>query len=81
MITETKELQDPLTNAKLESAKLALYLLMYAIIKVNPNYFSAEVYKTLALQEKYLIKQFQELDEGVTVNDLLVSLFEKERMH
>lgn len=72
----TPEPQDQLTNAK-----LALYLLMYAIIKVNPNYFNADVYKAVSLHEKDFIKQVQGLDEAVTVNDLLVSLFEKERMH
>jgi len=57
------EHQDQLTNAK-----LALYLLMYSIIKINPAYFSTEVYKTIGLQEKELIKQVQDLDEGVTIN-------------
>ena len=70
------EPQDQLTNAK-----LAIYLLMYSIININPSYFSTEVYKALNLQEKEIIKQLQGLDEGVTINDLLVSLFEKERMH
>jgi len=70
------ESQDQLTNAK-----LSIYLLMYSIIKVNPSYFSEDVYKAVSLHEKDFIKQVQNMDEGVTINDLLVSLFEKERMH
>ena len=76
-----KEQDDDLTNAKLENAKLVVYMLIYAITKINPNYLSAEVYKTVSLHEKDFIKQVQGLDEGITVNDLLISLFEKERMH
>lgn len=70
------EYQDQITNAK-----LAIYLMMYSLIKITPAYFSTDVYRVIALNEKDMIKQIQELDEGVTVNDLLVSLFEKERMH
>ncbi len=66
---------------QLSTAKLAVYVLICSIVKINPNYFSVDMYKALAKQEKDLIKRLQELDENITINDLLVSIFEKERMH
>lgn len=67
---------DPLTNAK-----LIIYVLTSSIIKVNPNYFNEEVFVALGQSEKELIKGLRELDEDVSINDLMVSLFSKERMH
>lgn len=67
---------DTLTNAK-----LIIYVLTSSIIKVNPNYFSKEVFIALGQSEKELIKALRELDEDVSINDLMVSLFSKERMH
>lgn len=65
----------------LTSAKLIIYVLTSSIIKVNPNYFSKEVFVALGQSEKELIKCLQELDEDVSINDLMVGLFSKERMH
>lgn len=66
---------DTLTNAK-----LIIYVLTSSIIKVNPNYFSEEVFVALGQSEKELIKSLQELDEDVSINDLMIALFQKERM-
>lgn len=67
---------DSLTNAK-----LIIYVLTSSIIKVNPNYFSEEVFVALGQSEKELIKGLQELDEDVSINDLMIALFQKERMY
>lgn len=67
---------DSLTNAK-----LIIYVLTSSIIKVNPNYFSEEVFVALGQSEKELIKGLRELDEDVSINDLMISLFQKEKLH
>lgn len=65
----------------LSTAKLCIYILTSSIIKVNPNYFSKEVFVALGQSEKELIKGLRELDEDVSINDLMIALFQKERMH
>ncbi len=65
----------------LTSAKLIIYVLTSSIIKVNPNYFSEEVFVALGQSEKELLKALRELDEDVSINDLMISIFQKERMH
>lgn len=79
-------MNDTLTNAKLiiqvgSNGVDASYVLTSSIIKVNPSYFSEEVFVALGQSEKELIKGLRELDEDVSINDLMVSLFSKERMH
>ena len=63
------------------SAKLLIYVLTSSIIKVNPRYFSQDAMEALASSEKELIQGLKGLDESVTVNDLMVSVFSKERLH
>lgn len=62
-------------------AKLLIYVLTSSIIKVNPMYFSQDAMEAAASAEKELIQGLKDLDEGVTVNDLMVSVFSKERLH
>lgn len=62
-------------------AKLLVYVLTSSILKVNPMYFTQDALNALASAEKELIQGLKDLDEGVTVNDLMVSVFSKERLH
>ncbi len=62
-------------------AKLLVYVLTSSILKVNPMYFTQDALDALASAEKELIQGLKDLDEGVTVNDLMVAVFSKERLH
>ena len=62
-------------------AKLLVYVLTSSILKVNPMYFTQDALNALASAEKELIQGLKDLDEGVSVNDLMVSVFSKERLH
>ena len=62
-------------------AKLLVYVLTSSILKVNPMYFTQDALDALASAEKELIQGLKDLDEGVSVNDLMVSVFSKERLH
>lgn len=63
------------------SAKLLIYVLTSSIIKVNPRYFSQDAMEALVSAEKELIQGLKGLDEGASVNDLMVAVFQKERLH
>lgn len=69
-----------MTSDSIES-KLLIYVLTSSIIKVNPRYFSQDAMEALASSEKELIQGLKDLDEGVSVNDLMVAVFSKERFH
>ena len=44
-------------------------------------YFTQDALNALASSEKELIQGLKDLDEGVSVNDLMVAVFSKERLH
>lgn len=52
-----------------------------SILKINPQYFSDEALDVIAKNEVELIRQLKELDEGVTLNELIVSVFNKREFH
>ena len=62
-------------------SKLLIYVLTSSILKVNPMYFTQNALNALASAEKELIQGLQDLDEGISVNDLMVAVFSKERLH
>ena len=62
-------------------AKLLVYVLTSSILKVSPMYFTQDALSALASAEKELIQGLKDLDEGVSVNDLMVAVFSKERLH
>lgn len=62
-------------------SKLLIYVLTSSILKVSPMYFTQNALNALASAEKELIQGLKDLDEGVSVNDLMVAVFSKERLH
>ena len=62
-------------------SKLLIYVLTSSILKVSPMYFTQDALDALASSEKELIQGLKDLDEGVSVNDLMVAVFSKERLH
>lgn len=65
----------------LDQAKLIIYVMTSSILKINPQYFSDEALDAIAKNEVELIRQLKELDEGVTLNELIVSVFNKKEFH
>ena len=65
----------------LDQAKLIIYVMTSSILKINPQYFSDEALAAIAKNEVELIRQLKELDEGVTLNKLIVSVFNKKEFH
>ena len=68
-------------NEPLDTAKLIIYVMTSSILKINPQYFSDEALDAIAKSEVELIRQLKELDEGVTLNELIINVFDKERFH
>ena len=67
--------------AALDTAKLLIYIMLSSLMKVHMQYFSPEAMQAIAENEKELLKNLRELDEDVNINDLVISLFQKERLH
>ena len=68
-------------NEPLDTAKLIIYVMTSSILKINPQYFSIEALDAIAKNEVELIRQLKELDEDVTLNELIVSVFNKKEFH
>ena len=66
---------------ELDTAKLIIYVMTSSILKINPQYFSIEALDVIAKNGVELIRQLKELDEGVTLNELIVSVFNKKEFH
>lgn len=62
-------------------AKMLIYVLTSSILRVNPNYFSENALLALESSQKELIEAFKTLDEDASIDDLMIALFQKERMH
>ena len=63
-------------------AKLIIYVMTTSIMKVNPQYFSIEALDAIAKNEVQLLKNLSEvLDEDLTLNELIINVFDKERFH
>ncbi len=67
---------------ELDTAKLIIYVMTSSILKINPQYFSIEALDAIAKHEVQLLKNLSEvLDEDLTLNDLIINVFDKERFH
>ena len=69
-------------NEPLDTAKLIIYVMTSSILKINPQYFSIEALDAIAKNEVQLLKNLSEvLDEDLTLNELIINVFDKERFH
>lgn len=67
---------------ELQQAKLIIYVMTSSILKINPQYFSIEALDAIAKNEVQLLKNLSEvLDEDLTLNELIINVFDKERFH
>jgi hypothetical protein len=67
---------------ELDQAKLIIYVMTSSILKINPQYFSIEALDAIAKNEVQLLKNLSEvLDEDLTLNELIINVFDKERFH
>lgn len=68
--------------AALDTAKLIIYVMTTSIMKINPQYFSIEALAAIGRNEVQLLKNLSEvLDEDLTLNELIINVFDKERFH
>ena len=68
--------------AALDQAKLVIYVMTTSIMKINPQYFSIEALAAIGRNEEQLLKNLSEiLENDVTLNELIISVFDKERFH
>ena len=69
-------------NEPLDTAKLIIYVMTASIMKVNSQYFSIEALTAIGRNEVELLKNLSEvLDEDLTLNELIINVFDKERFH
>ena len=67
---------------ELDTAKLIIYVMTTSIMKINPQYFSIEALAAIGRNEVQLLKNLNEvLEEGLTLNELIINVFDKERFH
>ena len=67
---------------ELDQAKLIIYVMTSSIVKINPQYFSIEALAAIGRNEVQLLKNLNEvLDEDLTLNELIINVFDKERFH
>ena len=67
---------------ELDTAKLIIYVMTTSITKINPQYFSTEALDAIAKREVQLLKNLSEvLDEDLTLNELIINVFDKGRFH
>ena len=60
----------------------ASYATTTSILKINPQYFSIDALAAIGRNEVQLLKSLSEvLDEDLTLNDLIINVFDKERFH
>ena len=69
-------------QTELDQAKLIIYVMTSSILKINPQYFSIEALDAIAKNEVQLLRNLSEvLDEDLTLNELIINVFDKERFH
>ena len=69
-------------QTELDQAKLIIYVMTSSILKINPQYFSIEALDAIGRNEVQLLKNLSEvLDEDLTLNELIINVFDKERFH
>lgn len=66
---------------ELDQAKLTIYLLIGLVCKDHPEYLTSTSVKALEKHEPELRENINLLEEGVTLDDLVVSLFSKKEFH
>lgn len=67
---------------ELDTAKLIIYVMTTSIMKINPKYFGTESLAAIGRNEVQLLKNLSEvLDEDLTLNELIINVFDKERFH
>lgn len=67
---------------ELQQAKLIIYVMTTSIMKVNPQYFSIEALAAIGKNEVQLLKNLGELlEDDLTLNELIINVFDKERFH
>ena len=67
---------------ELDQAKLIIYVMTSSILKINLQYFSIDALAAIGRNEVQLLKNLSEvLDEDLTLNDLIINVFDKERFH
>ena len=67
---------------ELDTANLIIYVMTSSILKINPQYFSIEALAAIWRNEVQLLKNLSEvLDEDLTLNELIINVFDKERFH
>lgn len=68
--------------AALDTAKLIIYVMTSSILKINPQYFSIEALAAIGRNEVQLLKNLSEvLEDDLTLNELIINVFDKERFH
>ena len=67
---------------ELDQAKLIIYVMTSSILKINPQYFSIETLAAIGRDEVQFLKNLSEvLYEDLTLNELIIDVFDKERFH
>ena len=68
--------------AALDQAKLIIYVMTSSILKINLQYFSIEALAAIGRNEVQLLKNLSEvLEDDLTLNELIINVFDKERFH
>ncbi len=66
----------------IDQAKLIIYVMTLSIMKINPQYFSIEALAAIGRNEVELLKNLSEvLEDDLTLNELIINVFDKERFH
>ena len=67
---------------ELDQAKLIIYVMTTSIMKINPQYFNIEALDAIGRNEVQLLKNLSEvLEDDLTLNELIINVFDKERFH
>ena len=60
----------------------ASYVMTASIMKINPQYFSIEALAAIGRNEVQLLKNLSEvLEEDLTLNELIINVFNKKEFH
>ena len=66
----------------IDQAKLIIYVMTSSILKINPKHFSIEFLAAIGRNEVQLLKNLSEvLEDDLTLNELIINVFDKERFH
>ncbi len=68
-------------GVSLQQSRLAVYVLAVSLLKLVPGYFPKHTLDVMADQEKEILKMLNALQEGTTVNDLVMAVFTKGKVH